>query len=508
MSAKSDREARLSARQLSQLESANRLKSEFIANVSHELRTPVHAIIGYVELLTEGIYGPLAAEQEQTVQYIHDSAKDLLNLINNLLDLSRIESGRADLVLNSFDLRDLVAELCVRFKPVALAKGPRIEATIDAVDTRIQNDRGKLKHALTNLIEELLKSTEVGTLEIRVTPAPSCSLPQTDERSRRIQISIEVSGAHSPQDSLGENPASAVYRTKQLLALLSASISVESKGRDGTIVTIILPADFEVADAIDRLRETFNSSNHRRREDSSDRHHVLVVSDAFDAVRKFADRLDGEKYSVRIVPPGPDVLTLARTLCPLAILLDAADSASGFWSVFQELKSSTETNDIPTLFLGDELHEASRAPAPTTMTTNRAVVSGRVHSTGSTQNKQVLIADDDTGIREFLKCVLAEEGYRVSEAADGWEAVDKLNAIKPDLLILDLHMPELDGWDVMRYITRRPQFTDVEVLVISGEIIGTNEENAITANASGFMRKADFSVDTVVDTVADLLEVS
>src|SRR5947209_8272923 len=140
-----------SPEQVSQLDGANRLKAEFVANVSHELRTPVHAIIGYAELLLEGVYGSLTQEQEETVNYIHDSANDLLSLVTNLLDISKIESGKTDLILGTFDLRDLISELLGQLKPLANPKGVALESKVMVDDTVVRTDRGKLKQTLVNI---------------------------------------------------------------------------------------------------------------------------------------------------------------------------------------------------------------------------------------------------------------------------------------------------------------------------------------------------------------------
>ncbi len=133
-------------------EQVNRLKAEFLANVSHELRTPIHAIIGYTELLLDSVYGQITDEQEDAVGFIRESAQDLLSLVNNLLDLSRIESGRADLILQSFDLRDLVSEVIGQLKPIADSKHNTLTSVVLIDHPVIRSDRGKLKQILINLV--------------------------------------------------------------------------------------------------------------------------------------------------------------------------------------------------------------------------------------------------------------------------------------------------------------------------------------------------------------------
>ena len=154
--------------QIRSLENINRLKAEFLANVSHELRTPVHAIIGYTELLLDTVYGQMTDEQEESIRYIRESAQDLLSLVNNLLDLARIESGRTDLILESFDLRGLVGELIGQLKPLTDAKRLELNSTILIDNAVIRTDRGKLKQILVNLISNGIKFTEHGKVTITI----------------------------------------------------------------------------------------------------------------------------------------------------------------------------------------------------------------------------------------------------------------------------------------------------------------------------------------------------
>lgn len=512
--------------ELSHLETASRLKSEFIANVSHELRTPLHAIVGYAELLLEGVYGTLDDEQAQTIQYINDSANDLLGMVNNLLDLSKIESGRADLILNSFDLRDLITELFAQIKPLADAKHIALESDVRVDDSLIRTDRGKLKQILTNLVGNALKFTDSGKVAVIVSPAPVSSTKPVGAHSRRLQISVQDTGVGISADKLdkifekfyqGDGSASrshegtglGLYISKQLLELIAGTVEVKSSPGKGTTITILLPQNYEEIEGIQRLRRHIASAKATApvEEGASDRL-VLAVSDDPDISRILTDGLGSADYSVRVVHASNEVITLAKKLRPLVILLNAEDSSSEFWSIFQELKSHSETKDIPTIFLGNDSARHLGAPVSVAAPMNRQEVLRSIRATTVTGKKNVLIVDDDESFREVLKCTLGEEGYRVSEAVDGKDALAKLTEVKPDLLVLDLHIPEIDGWEVIRHITQDAGLKDMEVLVISGDRLDDKEAAAINAHASGFICKADFKVGTVLDKVADLLEVN
>ena len=506
-------------------ENADRLKTEFIANVSHELRTPVHAIIGYAELLLEGIYGSLTAEQQETVTYIRDSAHDLLGLISNLLDIAKIESGRTDLILSSFDVRDLIAEIVGQLKGLANTKHLSFDSKVAAENTVIRTDRARLKQALVNLVGNALKFTESGTITVTVSQPDNAVSTPASPGHERLLISVQDTGVGIPPDKLDkifdkfyqvdqsaarthEGTGLGLYITQQLLDLLAAKIEVQSTVGQGSCFTISLPRSFEEIEGIHRLRKRIAAADAAATDEhGKGKRLILAVSDNPDIARILSDGLNSADYTVRVTTPGAEATQLARQLRPLVILLNSETSSSEFWSVFQELKSQPDTRDIPTIFLGNDVSRGLGTPLTVTSPLDRREVLRSIRAATSTSKKNVLIVDDDDAFREIMKCALTDEGYRVFEAADGKQAIEKLTACKPDLLLLDLNIPEIDGWGVTRYITQTPELKDVEVLVISGDSPTSNEAAALDVNASGFISKADFKVNTVLEKVAGLLEV-
>ena len=501
------------------------LKTEFVANVSHELRTPVHAIIGYTELLLEGVYGELTDEQSDTVNYIRDSANDLLSLVTNLLDISKIESGRTDLILSSFDLRDLIGEIFGQLKSLADAKRLSLVSKVLVQDTTVRTDRAKLKQVLVNLMGNALKFTNHGGITVTVTeptPAESDTAPDCSQ----LLIAVQDTGVGIPADKLGrvfekfyqvdgsasrahEGTGLGLYITKHLLDLLAAKIEVASTVNQGACFTIHLPRSFEEIGGIRRLRDRLAAARAKTATESTDgKPLVLVVSDNPDIARILSDGLGSADYTVRVTTADNDTVALARKLRPLVILLNAEASASAFWSVFQELKSRPETKDIPAIFLGENVGHGLGAPLTVASPLDRRDVLRKIRAATSTSKKNVLIVDDDETFREVLKFALSEEGYQISEARDGKQAIEQLNAVKPDLLLLDLNIPEIDGWGVIRYITQHAELQNVEVLVISGDPLNARESVAIRNTSSGFICKADFKVNTVLEAVAGLLEVN
>jgi len=234
---------------------------------------------------------------------------------------------------------------------------------------------------------------------------------------------------------------------------------------------------------------------------------VLVVSARTDIARILSDGLASHEYNVQIARDGEEALVLAGRLRPMVILLDAQDSSAELWLVFQQLKLKPETKDIPTIFLSNDGPQKLGAPLSVATPLRPQDVLRSVRAAGWTGKKNVLIVDDEESFREILKCALGEEGYQISEAATGREAIAQIEKIKPDLLLLDLNLPELDGWGVIRHITQNVQLKDMEVLVISGVMLDKRESAAIETHQYAFINKENFKVTNVLKTVADLLEV-
>lgn len=506
-------------------EKVNRLKAEFLANVSHELRTPIHAIIGYTELLLDGVYGTATDEQEGAVRFIRESAQDLLNLVNNLLDLSRIESGRTDLILQSFDLRGLVGELTDQLKPLADGKRIELSSAVLIDNAVIRTDRGKLKQVLINLLSNAIKFTDHGKVTIAIS-TDSTLQPAAGRLPPRLAISVQDTGIGIPADKLDrvfekfyqvdssahrshEGTGLGLYITKQLLDLLAGRVEIQSAPGKGTTVTISLPQNFEEIDGIHRLRAHIAAASPTAPDTDADgKRLVLVVSERPDIARILADGLGSHEYNVRTARDGEEAVTLAVKLHPLVVLLDAHDSSSELWSVFQELKTKPETKDIPIIFLSNDTATGLGTPLTVVSALNPRDVLRSVRAATVAGRKNLLIVDDEQSFRDVLKCALSTEGYQLSEAATGKEAIAKLEANKPDLLLLDLNLPDSDGWDVMHHLAERPQLKDVQVLIISGVMLNERQSAEIQTREYAYINKGEFKVDHILEKVADLLEVN
>ncbi len=506
-------------------EKVNRLKAEFLANVSHELRTPIHAIIGYTELLLDSVYGQITDEQEEAVGFIRENAQDLLSLVNNLLDLSRIESGRADLILQSFDLRDLISEVIGQLKPIADGKHNTLTSVVLIDHPVIRTDRGKLKQILINLVGNAIKFTDHGKVTIAIAADPNTKSGENGSVPR-VSISVQDTGVGIPTDKLGrifekfyqvdssahrshEGTGLGLYITKQLLDLLAGRVDVQSTPGKGTTVAISVPHNFEEIGGIQRLRSRIAAASSAVPSTGGDEERlVLVVSEQPDIARILAAGLGSREYHVRTARDGEEAMALAVKLHPLVVLLDAHASSPELWSLFQELKTKPETKNIPIIFLSNDATGSVGTPLTVATAPTPRDVLRSVRAATTNGRKNVLIVDDEESFRDVLKCILDGEGYQLHEAATGREAIAKLEADKPDLVLLDLNLPDTDGWGVMQYMTQHPKFKDVEVLIISGLMLNERETAEIETREYEYIYKGEFKVDHVLERVADLLEVN
>jgi CheY-like chemotaxis protein len=328
----------------------------------------------------------------------------------------------------------------------------------------------------------------------------------TDKLGQIFEKFYQVdSSAHRSHEGTGLG----LYITKQLLDLLAGHVDVQSTPGKGTTVTISVPHNFEEIEGIQRLRSRIAAASSAVPSTGGDEERlVLVVSEQPDIARILAAGLGSREYHVRTARDGEEAMALAVKLHPLVVLLDAHASSPELWSVFQELKTKPETKNIPIIFLSNDATGGVGTPLTVATAPTPRDVLRSIRAATTNGRKNVLIVDDEESFRDVLKCILDGEGYQLHEAATGREAIAKLEADKPDLVLLDLNLPDTDGWGVMQYITQHPKFKDVEVLIISGLMLNERETAEIETREYEYIYKGEFKVDHVLERVADLLEVN
>ena len=492
------------------LKEVDRLKSEFLANMSHELRTPLNSIIGFSRVILKGIDGPLNDMQHTDLSAIHESGKHLLNLINDILDLSKIEAGKMELFFEPVDLTKVVDG--VLSTAIALVKDKAIELQKDfPVDfPTVQADERRIRQVILNIVGNAAKFTEEGFISI--------SGRQKDENE--VVISIEDSGIGIPKEkhhtvfSEFQQVDSSSTRSyggtglglpvsKKFVEAHGGRIWFESQVDVGTTFHFILP--------IDGPPENGETKQAQEASGSEVQKVVLVVDDDEGVITLFRRYLEQEGYRVLALTRGEMVLSEAKRIQPYAITLDILLPDKDGWEIIQELKGDPETADIPILVCSIVTDEDKGLNLGVTDYLVKPIVAQdllnslkRLSRSADTQT--VLVVDDTSSDRNLLRRILENRGYVVRTASGGAEAITSLQKAPPDLLVLDLMMPEVDGFAVLEEMRANEVTKHIPVVVVTAKELTEAEHQQLNLRAAALLEKGIFDQQQLLEDVASALE--
>jgi signal transduction histidine kinase/DNA-binding response OmpR family regulator len=506
------------------LEVASRHKSEFLANMSHELRTPMNAIIGYSEMLQEDARAQHLDSMVPDLEKIQGAAHHLLGLINGVLDLSKIEAGKMELYLEEVDVGGLVAEVASTMGPVIARGGNRL--AIDAPDRlgRVRTDVTKVRQCLFNLLGNAAKFTSGGvvTLEVAREAGATADLLRLTVRDQGIGMSpAQVDRLFRP---FTQADASTTRRfggtglgltiTRRFVELLGGTIEVESEEGRGSAFTVRLPAAAarpiatSVAPTEAAAPEAVaQPAGWRRREAPV----ILVIDDDPD-VRAIMERLlrrDG--YRPVLASGGVEGLELARRLRPAAITLDVLMPGMDGWSVLSALKADPELAATPVVMctIADDRRRAYALGAADFLTKplDRAHLSAllRRHVRPGTAGA-VLVVDDDPLVRRLAREVLEREGWAVAEAVDGRAALAQVQEVRPQLVILDLMMPQMDGFEFIEQFRASEAWRAIPVVVVTAKDLTAAERHRLSGSVSRILAKGAHPLAEVLGQLRELID--
>ncbi len=465
------REAELAAAR-DAADEANRTKSNFLANMSHELRTPLNAIIGYSEILQEDAADKADKGSIEDLQKIESAGRHLLGLINNILDLSKIEAGKMDIFIEPIDIKALLSEVVSIVKPLTDKSENSVEVHCPADIGSFRSDQTKLKQCLLNLLSNASKFTSKGTLTLTV----------AREGASRIRIDVSDTGIGMTPEQLGrlfeafsQADSSTTKRfggtglglaiTKHFCTMLGGDVTVVSAPGKGSTFTIRLP-DKGAAPAAEDLPAPAMADG---------RTTVLVVDDDPSVLGLLAKTLEKEGYRVIGARNGVEALKLARQHRPQAITLDVLMPQMDGWTALKAFKADTALRDIPVIMvsvlnergLAIPLGAADFVTKPVDRQRLTAIL--REHC-ADPNGASILVVEDDEPTREALCRSLTSMGYSAHEAVNGRSGLDWL-AIHPapNLILLDLMMPEMDGFEFLRELRQQPALVDLPVIVVTAK---------------------------------------
>jgi len=493
-------------------EGANRAKSQFLANMSHELRTPLNAIIGYSEMLQEEAQDAGLESFVADLTKIHTAGKHLLSLINDVLDLSKIEAGKMDLVLETFDVDEMLAEVVTTIQPLVAKNANSLEVIRDESLGRMHADLVKVRQMLLNLLSNACKFTDQGSITVRVgrevragaeamTFAVSDSgIGMTPDQVSRLFEAFTQAESSTSRRYGGTGLGLAL--TRRFAEMMGGSVSVSSEPGRGSTFTMRIPLRVEPSRRASQILTAIPDSEPVQGDGSAGT--VLIIDDDADARRLVRTALAGEGVRVLEATDGPSGLELARRERPDAIALDILMPGMDGWEVLQRIRADAELAEIPVIMLS-VLHEQQMALAlgateyltkPIDRAQLRRIVRRHRHEPGGA----VLVVEDDVAVRASFRSGLEREGWTVVEAENGRRALESLATVTPALILLDLMMPEMDGIEFITALRREPKWRQIPVVVVTAKDLTLEERQRLNGHVSEVLTKGEYSpLDLVRD---------
>jgi signal transduction histidine kinase len=491
------------------LEEVNRLKTEFMNTVNHELRTPLASITGYVALLLKGIYGPLPEKSKGILDRVQTNANSLLELINNILDLSKLSAEKMPISIEMFDLDELIKEVVEAMEPLAKSKQLTIKFDVPARMT-VSADRTKLKQIMINLMGNAVKFTPSGSVTLSA---------QKDNKPGMVELRVKDTGIgiadkdipllfqefrqlDSSDRRLYKGTGLGLAISKKLVDLMKGTIVVESIPKVGTTFIVQLPL-LEVPPQAAAVAA-------RPQEFGADDKIILGIDDDPDILKILSDSLAGTEYRFVGVSNGREGLERARALRPYAITLDVMMPHMDGWSVFKALKHDPVLKNTPVYIvsivdnkaLGLSLGVTGYLMKPFT----REDLFGVLKIASKPPLCQVLVVDDDPKMGTAFSKTLSEGGYEVQVATSGEQAIERLKQVRPDVLFLDLAMPGVSGFDVLDEMGRNAGLESVTVFVMSEKELTREQGNYLEKRVAHVLQKRSTDINRLLKEAKEKLE--
>jgi PAS domain S-box-containing protein len=483
---------------------ANRTKSDFLAKMSHELRTPLNSIIGFSEILESEGVGPLNDKQRRYVANVLLSGRNLLQLINDILDLSKVEAGRMQLMVEPFEMGEVLAQAREIVVPLAVKKHLTMDLALPG-SLPVQADPAKIKQVLFNLLSNAIKFTPDGgriTLAARAVPSAGNGAGYVEvtvadtgigiapEHLERIFVEFEQVGVESRTH---QGTGLGLALTRKLIELHGGRVRVESELGKGSTFRFTLPvAPGGVCNTAEELAAPPSS----RPVSGGPALLVLVVDDDARSRDLISDYLEQSGCRAATAASGADAMRLARELKPDAITLDLNLPDGNGLRFLAKLKASPETREIPVIVvtvserseLGFSLGAENWLVKPVQ---KEVLIRALDAATGNSPSakRSILIVDDDVTAVEYLSEMVRQRGCEVRHATTGREGVALALRHTPDAILLDLVMPEMNGFEVVRALRDSPQTRNTPILIVTAADVSVAERQWLQATVQGIVSK-------------------
>ena len=495
-----------------EVELATKLKSKFLASMSHELRTPLNAIVGFSGLLDDGTAGQLNEKQKRFIAHIKNGAHHLLQLINDILDLSKVEAGQLEIRCEEFQVKDALPEVLSTIRPLAIAKNIQVTHEIP-VARPVYADRVRFKQILYNLLSNAVKFTpkggevsihcaeEDGQICVSVTDTGIGVRPEDQQVIFEEFRQVDGEGAH-------EGTGLGLAITKRLVEQQGGQIWVESEFGKGARFSFTLPAGkiVSVAPASSKPQPQVPG----KRSDKAPL--ILIVDDEVPAREILASYLEPEGYRVETATSASETLEKARKLRPDAITLDILMPNSNGFEALLSLKSAPDTANIPIIVvsildqqkMGFALGAADYLVKPV----DRSMLVQTIRKHVQPQEKEpcrVLIVDDDPLALDLLGTVLRSVGYEIHTASSGSTALELLSQTSVNGILLDLLMPEMDGFELLEHLKSSDRLKEIPVIILTAKSLTQDDVALLEREAKALFQKGSSWRDELLVTLSKML---
>ncbi len=488
-----------------QADSANRAKSEFLANMSHELRTPLNAILALSEGLLEQVRGPLNERQVAALRTIDASGRHLLDLINDVLDIARVEAGRLDMIRQWMTAYDACESSLALVRESAASRKLELILTMSDPSLRLFADPKRLRQMLVNLLSNAIKFTPPGgRINLKFESMAEQEAVRFSVSDTGIGISAsDLQSLFTPFTQLDaglnrshEGSGLGLALVRRLAELHGGSVAVQSRLNEGSTFSIIIPVNFLSSPAEEQEAAPAGTSEKRR---------VLLIEDSVPTADQLTGYLEEQDIEVSLGQRGDEAVELARTLKPDLILLDLLLPGLNGWAVLAQLKAQPDLCRIPVVVVSvvDEPAAAKAAGAaahllkPVTRPALGAVLQKTFSAsapekggpTADAGRIRLLLAEDNEANIEAIGGYLEAKGFEVMVARNGYEALTMAREQPPDVILMDIQMPEMNGLEATRRLRREPKTARTPILALTALAMPGDEERCMEAGVDAYMAK-------------------
>ncbi|MDM8559609.1 response regulator [Candidatus Parabeggiatoa sp. HSG14] len=497
-------------------EAANLAKSQFMANMSHELRTPLNAIIGYSEMLKEEAEELEPNEFVPDLQKIHSAGKHLLGLINDVLDLSKIEAGKMDLFIESVDLEILLDEVVNTVQPLVEKKTNVLKIKSPDVLGEMKTDLTKLRQMLLNLISNAAKFTEQGIINLTIDRKTKedgewitlCvadnGIGMSDEQQQKLFQPFTQADTSTTRRYGGTGLGLAI--TKQFSEMMGGTIKVESEFGKGSTFTLSLPVQAKVTPIVSPPTEPESSLLEVEGDGI-----VLIIDDDAIIRQSLKEKLSKLGYAVAVATNKDEGINLAYKLRPDAIIVSTQMSNMAGWEILSTLKNDSLMTNIPMIIISMEKDKEKGYAMGAKEHIDKAIKPRQLaailekYHVGDDSTNLVMIVDDEEIFREGTSMILESQGWRVFQAENGQVALDHLDDKKPSLIMLDLNMPVMNGFKFLTHLQENENWCSIPVIILTAEILSAEQEAQLNLQVETVFKKDTLNQDDLIVSLHNLI---